>query len=378
MLDGILATLAILSVSLLLWQWFAALRFPLHRRDTSTPFTPDITVLKPLKGADDFTERCLRTWFQQDYPAELQILFGVADASDPVCPIVEALRKQHPDVNARLVICPEDLGTNAKVSKLIQLSREAEHDVWVVSDADVSAPAYLLSQLVQPLSEDGVGVVSCPYSLANPSTPAMHCEAIAINADFWSQVLQARSMKPMDFALGAVMVTRRRDLERMGGFVALADCLADDYQLGHRIVRNGHRAELATVAVECWDPPQGWAAVWAHQLRWARTIRVCQPVPYFFSILSNPTLWPLVWLVLCPGPNVAVAVGALLLLRALIAGNLQTRLTRSTAHWRWCWLAPVKDLVQAAIWGCSFLGNRVAWRGRILRLKPNGTLVPVE
>ena len=31
----------------------------------------------------------------------------------------------------------------------------------------------------------------------------------------------------------------------------------------------------------------GWSAVWKHQLRWARTIRVCQPVPYFFSLLSN-------------------------------------------------------------------------------------------
>ena len=33
--------------------------------------------------------------------------------------------------------------------------------------------------------------------------------------------------------------------------------------------------------------------VWIHQLRWARTIRVCQSVPYFFSILNNVTLWAL-------------------------------------------------------------------------------------
>ena len=67
----------------------------------------------------------------------------------------------------------------------------------------------------------------------------MQWEAVAINADFWSSVLQARSLKPIDFALGAVMAMRRKQLEQIGGFAALADCLADDYQLGHRIARAG-------------------------------------------------------------------------------------------------------------------------------------------
>ena len=125
----------------------------------------------------------------------------------------------------------------------------------------------------------------------------MRCEAIAINADFWSQVLQAASLKPLDFALGAVMLTRRKLLAEIGGFTVLANCLADDYQLGHRIAQNGHRIALCPVVVECWHPPMNWYGVWKHQLRWARTIRVCQPVPYFFSILSNATLWPLLWLI---------------------------------------------------------------------------------
>src|SRR6185369_5879846 len=118
----------------------------------------------------------------------------------------------------------------------------------------------------------------------------------AINADFWSQVLQSRSLKPIDFALGAVMALRRQALNKIGGFAALSDCLADDYQLGHRIARCGYDIGLCPVVVECWSEPMGWKAVWKHQTRWARTIRVCQPVPYFFSMLSNPTLWPLLWL----------------------------------------------------------------------------------
>src|SRR6185436_8492557 len=143
---------------------------------------------------------------------------------------------------------------------------------------------------------------NCFYRLANPTTLAMHCEALAINADFWSQVLQAQSLKPLDFALGAVMATRRQQLEQIGGFRALINCLADDYQLANRIARHGHRIALSPVVVDCWETPMKWAAVWKHQLRWGRTIRVCQPAPYFFSLLSNATLWPLLWLAAHPGP----------------------------------------------------------------------------
>ena len=56
----------------------------------------------------------------------------------------------------------------------------------------------------------------------DPTTRAMQWEAVAINADFWSQVLQAQSLKPLDFALGAVMALRRKQLEEIGGFAALA------------------------------------------------------------------------------------------------------------------------------------------------------------
>jgi ceramide glucosyltransferase len=219
------------------------------------------------------------------------------------------------------------------------------------------------------------GLVNCFYRLANPSTPAMHYEAIAINADFWSSVLQSRSLKPLDFALGAVMGTRRRQLAEIGGFAALVDCLADDYQLGHRIAARGYRIELSPVVVECWSEPMGWAAVWKHQLRWARTIRICQPAPYFFSILSNATLWPLLWLAANPTGNILAFALACCFLRMAAALDLQRRLTGSWSHLAWCWLAPVKDLLQAVLWLLSFLGNTVEWRGQRLRLRRDGSLV---
>jgi len=378
-LEAIFAGLAPLSLALGLWQWLAARRFLLHRRAADLSFAPAITLLKPLKGCDATIAASLQSWFRQDYAGPIQILFGVADPADPVCAVVRELLERNSHCDAQLVVCPEILGANGKVSTLVQLERLAGHELILVSDADVRVPPDLLANAVAPLRDDRIGLVSCFYRLANPVNPAMHCEAVAINADFWSQVLQAATLKPLDFALGAVMLTRRKALAKIGGFAALADCLADDYQLGNRLARQGHRLALCPVVVDCWDAPMNWGGVWRHQLRWARTIRVCQPIPYFFSILSNSTLWPLLWLmtslVLSKAllqPLVAVAC---LWLRIVLAQNLQRRLTPDRPLVSPFWLVPAKDLLQAAVWAGAFLGNTVEWRGQKMRLRRDGTLV---
>jgi ceramide glucosyltransferase len=389
-LNLIFGALALLSLALTLWQWLVARRFPLHQRvpqpSTLNP-QPPVTLLKPLKGCDPATEDCLRSWITQQYAGANQILFGVTAADDPVCGIVRKLLQEFPRRDAQLIVCGPPVGTNAKVSQLVELERQAKHDLLIISDADVRVPPDFLTNLVAPLCPvpfsrpmgevSGVracGLICCFYRLANPTTLAMQWEVIAVNADFWSQVLQSRSLKPIDFALGAVMAIRRQQLREIGGFEALVDCLADDYQLGNRIARRGYSIALSPVVVECWSAPMGWAAVWKHQLRWARTIRVCQPVPYFFSLLSNATLWPLLWLTVQPATPVCAFAFSCWLIRIMTALNLEQRLTQRPTFFAQGWLVPAKDLLQTAVWLLAFLGNRVEWRGRQMRLRRDGTL----
>lgn len=383
--------LAALSFAITLWQWIVGRRFPLHARIDRPGFAPPVTILKPLKGADASTRDCLESWFKLEYPAPVQLLFGVASPEDPVCPLVHQLIEAHPGHHAQLVVCPDDLGPNAKVSTLAQLQRQARHEVVVISDADVRVTPDFLINVVDPLRDSAVGLVNCFYLLAHPATAAMRWEAIAINADFWTQVLQARSLGPIDFALGAAMAVRNKDLESIGGFAALADHLADDYQLGRRIAGNGGAVVMSPVVVECHEAPRSWRQAWSHQLRWARTIRVCRPLPYFFSILSNATIWPLLWLVASVFASTpfeardgfptsllysAVGFSVFLAIRIGTAIDSQSRLTRSRDSWHWFWWVPLKDLLGAVIWAASFAGNRLEWRGRRYRVGGDGRLTP--
>ena len=379
LLNLIFFAFALLSLAIAAWQWLAARKFPLHQKIANADFAPAISILKPLKGCDNTTAASLESWLHQNYAGPLQILFGVAEENDPVCEIVRALLAKTPAANARLVVCEKLVGTNAKAAKLAQLEKLAQHDLILVCDADVRVPPDFLASFVAPLRDEKTALVNCFDRLANPVTTAMRWEAIAINADFWSQVLQAATLKPLDFALGAAILVRRKSLSEIGGVQSLANCLADDYQLGHRIAQNGHRIALCPVVVECWDAPMTWAQVWRHQLRWARTIRVCQPLPYFFSLLSNATFWPGLWLLV----SLAVAntfyapLTALVfvLVRISLAQNLQRRFTPERQLVSPAWLVPVKDVLQVAIWFCAFAGNTVEWRGRKMKLQRDGTLI---
>jgi len=407
--------LALLSIVLLAWQVLAAAKFPIHQREPDLSFAPPVTIFKPLKGCDEHTRECLRSWLAQHYAGPLQFLFGVADERDPVCGVVRSLLKEFPSANAELVITAETIGANAKVGNLVQLYRRSlaksakaakegmvsspsrsSRDLICISDADVRVPADLLANAVALFRDARIGLVNSFYQLANPTTFAMHVEAVAINADFWSQVLQANTLKRQDFALGAVMITRLEHVDALNGFADLADYLADDYQLGNHVAKSGARVELASVVVECWHPSASWRHVWDHQLRWARTIRISQPWPYFFSVLSNVSLW-VVLAAAMTGSHIVYRVapgypwhvdpkwllGSLLLLvfglgaRVGGAKELAERLTRKPFPWRLSGAVIVKDSLQFGIWIAAFCGNKVSWRGRTFRVQRDGKFVEI-
>ena len=134
--NALLAVLALLSLTLALWQWLAARRFPLHRRIAGADFAPAISLLKPLKGCDDTTAESLQSWFSQNYSGQTQLLLGVADANYPVCEIAREIIAKNPNCDAQLVICEKLAGANAKVAQLAQLEKLAKHSLILVSDAD--------------------------------------------------------------------------------------------------------------------------------------------------------------------------------------------------------------------------------------------------
>ncbi|OGR26550.1 MAG: hypothetical protein A2139_01610 [Desulfobacca sp. RBG_16_60_12] len=337
---------------------------------------PGITVFKPLKGLEPLSRECLASFLTQDYHP-YQVLFGVREPENPVLDLLRELRQTHPRCDLEVVICPEDLGLNPKVSTLRQLMPRARYDLLVIADGDVSVGPDYLAQVAAAFRQPGVGLVSCPYRAGPSRTLGSTLEALTIAADFIPSVAVANYVEGIRFALGATMALTRQALAAIGGLVPLADFLADDYQLGFRVAATGLRVKILPYVVSTNNPELSFKGYLAHQLRWARTYRVCRPAGYLAYGITHALVYSLIILVAAgPAPWAWGPAAATLVLRGALAGFSERRCLKGELPlWAFA-LLPLKDLLAFGLWLASFLGDRVAWGGRAYRVTPEGKLAP--
>lgn len=349
----------------------AALR-RLRERAPDSGYCPPISILKPVRGAESGFAEAIRSQAGQDYP-DFEMLFGSGDPRDPAIAEVRRVAAEFPAGRIRVIEGGADVDAwpNAKVGMLERLAREARHGVLVVSDSDITVGAGYLRQVAAPLADPGIGMVTCLYraTVAAGSGLAARLEAIGVSADFTPGILVARTLGVAEFALGSTMVFRAVDLERIGGFAAIGDYLADDYQLGRRISELGGKVMLASAVVETRMSGQGWGEVWRHQLRWSRTIRVSRSGYYGYAI-TNATVWSLVALAGGAWPAAILAMAARMA-TGLITGLAVLGDRQLIRYW---FLIPVRDLWGFAVWAAALAGDTVEWRGRKLRLREDGRI----
>ena len=205
------------------------------RRQLTPKFTPPVSLLKPLSGTDPDMYESFRSHCLQDYP-EYEIIFGVTDATDPAVALVRKLIAEFPDRTIQLLVCPEILGTNVKVSNLLQMARVAQYEHLIVNDSDIRVPRNYLQLVLAPFVDPKVGMVTCLYRGIATHTLGSRLESIGTSTDFCPAVLAARQLQGMHFGLGSTLVFSKKALTAIDGFEPLLDYLADDYELGARIV----------------------------------------------------------------------------------------------------------------------------------------------
>ena len=376
MMALILLLLAALAYQILalvsLWRFF---KKPLSRLASAD--SPGITIFKPVKGLAPESRKCLESFLTLDYQP-YQVLFGVSDPADPAWPLLESLCQAAPPGRVQAVLCPETWGHNPKVSTLRQLEPLARYNLLVVADGDVKVSPDFLDRVAAAFREPQLGLVSCPYRAGPADSLGSWLEALSISADFIPSVAVAQYVEGIRFALGATMAVTRTALAQIGGFAALADYLADDYQLGWRVHQAGFEVRLLPYVVETVNPRMRLKDYLSHQLRWTRTYRVCRPRGYFAYGITHALVFSLVlWLISGLASWALGLVAATLALRLVLAWFSEKVCLGGKLNLTALFLLPVKDLLSFGLWLASFLGNEVVWQGRRYRLTPDGLLVPL-
>jgi ceramide glucosyltransferase len=345
-----------------------------HKVQRQTPpvdrALPPVSILKPLKGVDPGIWESFCSHCEQDYP-HLQLIFGVSDAADPAVEVVRRLQANYPNLAIELLVCDRILGTNIKVSNLAQMLPAARHEILLVNDSDIRVDQDYLRQVVAPLGDDSIGLVTCLYRGIAARTLGSRLEAVGIATDFVPGVLSARFIeKGIRFGLGSTLAFRRRDLEAAGGFEALVDYLADDYELGRRIAATGKRVELSAATVATSLPAYTMGEFLRHQLRWSRTIRAARHWGYAGLIFTFGIPWALLTLVAARGAAWAWLLLALTFAARLAAGFVSASLVLGERNFlRDVILLPLRDLIAPLVWAAAFMGNRIHWRGDVFDLK---------
>jgi ceramide glucosyltransferase len=352
---------------------FAAGRF-FGRRipDSSSPqrsFAPPVSILKPIYGLDRETYENYASFCVQDYPG-YEILFCVSDDQDPAVAVVQKVIQDFPNCAIRLLIGSEPLGVSDKVNKLCRMSREAQHEIVIVSDSDVRVDAGYLRAVVAPFQDAKVGAVTSLYRGLTDGSVAADLEAIGNSTDFAAGVLVAWLFSDVNFMLGATMATRKTSLAKIGGFEALVDYFSDDYELGNRIAAKGYRVNLIPHPVAIVYPHQTLQDAFRHQLRWNLSIRFSRPAGHLGLIFTQGLPLAILAAIFAPTALWSIVVlAAYVILRFISAWRIGVAGMNDANLGRKMELLLLRDAFAFIVWVASFFPQRIFWRGQQFQVR---------
>lgn len=330
-----------------------------------------VTILKPLYGVDAEMADNLRSFCRQDY-APFQVVFGVRDADDPAIPVARQVMAEFPDGGHELVIDARRRGGNLKVANLRNMVERARHPLIVLADSDMRVDPRYLAAVTAPLADPAVGIVTCLYRGVPAGGLWSRLACLHVNQGFLPQAAVAEALGAAAGCFGASIALRRDRLDRIGGFAAVADALADDYALGAAVRHAGGRIVVSSYLVTNIIAEPGLWALFRHELRWARTIRLVAPWGFAGSVVTQPVVLAALAVSLLALPVAAPAMLAVALLcRAASALAIDRALGLKKLP---LYLLPVRDLLSFAVFLASFFVRKVAWRDRTFRVGPRGDL----
>lgn len=338
---------------------------------------PPVSVLKPVRGVDANAYENFASFCQQNYDG-YEILFAVADAEDPVLPLIGKLQKDFPERTVRLISEIPHLGPNRKLNNLAALSRAAAHEILVISDSDVRVDPLYLRRVAARFSNPNLGAVTAFFRSRVESSLGATLEALVLPSETVPNALVARKIEgKVRFAFGWTMATTKTHLEAIGGFEAMVHVHSDDFELGNRIAARGLTIELLAEPVEMVFAKESIAAFLRHELRWAIGLRSVRPVGYWGLLFTFGLPWTILAMLIAPTAGCAFGYAAsylfLRLLQVWLTGawGLDDPVTRKS----W-WLTPLRDAINFCVWLAGFFTNEIEWRGIKYKVKKGNKLVP--
>ncbi len=348
--------------------WIAARRA--IRRDR-----PPVSIILPVKLLEAEFDRTQESALTQNY-GNFDVTVSTTDLSAPAVQRMRAILARHPDVPSRILLSTAKFAVSPKVDNLYAPFMQAAHDVILMKDANVLLEPDALEQHMRHLTDDVGLVCAIPYC-AGLDNFAAHVEAAIINGPH-ARMLFLASALGQGHGVGKIMLFRRSDFLRAGGFDAISHTVGEDNALAKAMRRIGKRPVFSHRSVQQELGARDFADVYQRQLRWSVIRRndelvsflaepICQALP---AVMASALAAPLV------GLDPAVAASATLFLWFVVETLLYM-----AKGWQLSWVAPavfvVREAAMLAVWLNAWVTDRVVWAKNSVNARAGARPAPV-
>lgn len=336
---------------------------------------PPLSLLKPLKGLEEQLEGNLESFFLQDYPGAIEIIFSSETDDDPGLAVARRVAARFPEVASRFVLSDPDFGLNPKVANLEAAFTAASYDLVLQSDANTRArPDYLRRIVSEFIEEDGSLLSSVVIGRGEKNLFAAF-ENLHLSALIGPSTCTALHVAGVSCVIGKSMLFRKSELERFGGLGALRNILCEDFILGRTFQENGKRVILSPTTIENINEEIGAERFLARHSRWLKMRAVIHFGSFILDLFANPVAWSLLAVLFSGFAPTTLALFALSIALKLALDSVMLRVARGEGlRLKFLLLSPIKDLLIFGTWFYAAVSRSVVWRGRKLRFGKDSEL----
>nr|WP_183732603.1 MULTISPECIES: bacteriohopanetetrol glucosamine biosynthesis glycosyltransferase HpnI [Paraburkholderia] len=335
---------------------------------------PDVTVLKPLHGDEWQLDEHLESFIDQDYPGEVQYIFGVHDGEDKALAAVDLLRHRYPGKQISVVVDARLYGPNRKIANLVNMLERATSDVLCFADSDVLVAPDYLRTVVSELQVPGVGLVTTVYRGSCSASFWARVAGALTDYHFLPGVITGLALGRARPCFGQSIAMTRGTLAEIGGLVQFAHHLAEDHAIGEAVRRAGKRVTVSPKVVLHACTYGTFLGMFRHELRWSLTIRAADRWGHAGAILMHPLPLAILATIFSQGAAISwIALGASLGARVALIYKMDRATHQRTKGIFWL---PLWDVLQFVIYIASFCSSSVVWRGTRFRVDRSGMLSP--
>jgi ceramide glucosyltransferase len=361
-----------------IFTWYYFSRY--DRLYSPKNYTPPVSVIKPVWGLDEKSLDNFRTFCEQDYPNEYELIFCVEKKEDPCIPVIHRIIEEYPERNIRIIFSdPKDHQSFGKIKNMIAGLSKSRYEIVVFSDTDVHVPPSFLMDAVACLENPEVGLgFSVPVSEGSEDWVAAMLN-IAVNETVLL-VTPLCLFNRCNLAIGTTMFTRKKVIEEIGGLEQFGRQVSDDIPLARAIYRNGHCIRLLKQPARVFHAHDDFKKWWWHMHRWLVIIRCYFPFVVYAALFTElPLFLSLLYFVLSVIIKESIYygilfIGTVLMIRLVSTAVINLRFAHDKNLWRFIWVVPVLDILRLPLLIHSYLRDEITWRGRKIRINQDSTV----